>query len=124
MPKTPLMKEDHISQLPALQLLQNMGYTYLKPEEALQLRGGRARNVILEGILEEQLRSMNKITYKGQEYPFSEGNIISAVQALKDVIYDGLVRTNEKVYDLLCLGKSLQQSISGDIKSFSLHYID
>ncbi|GBE37829.1 type-1 restriction enzyme R protein [bacterium BMS3Bbin08] len=124
MPKTPLMKEDHISQLPALQLLQNIGYTYLKPEEALQLRGGRARNVILEGILEEQLRSMNKILYKGQEYPFSEGNIISAVQAIKDVIYDGLVRTNEKVYDLLCLGKSLQQSISGDIKSFSLHYID
>ena len=124
MPQAPLMKEDHISQIPALHLLQNVGYTYLPPEEALELRGGRARNVILDGILEEQLRKMNKIQYKGQEYPFSEGNIISAVQALKDVIYDGLVRTNEKVYDLLCLGKSLQQSIQGDIKSFTLHYID
>ena len=38
--------------------------------------------------------------------------------------YDGLVRTNEKVYDLLCLGKSLQQSIEGDLKSFTLQYID
>lgn len=122
--QSPLIKEDHISQIPALQLLQNMGYTYLTPEEALELRGGRARNVILDGILEEQLRKMNKIRYKEQEYPFSEGNIISAVQALKDVIYDGLVRTNEKVYDLLCLGKSLQQSIQGDIKSFTLHFID
>jgi type I restriction enzyme R subunit len=124
MPQTPLIKEDHISQIPALQLLQNMGYTYLTPEEALELRGGRAGNVILDGILEEQLRKMNKVRYKGQEYPFSEGNIISAVQTLKDVIYDGLVRTNEKVYDLLCLGKSLQQSIHGDVKSFTLHYID
>ncbi|MDR4496349.1 MAG: HsdR family type I site-specific deoxyribonuclease [Candidatus Scalindua sp.] len=122
--QTPLIKEDHISQIPALQLLQNMGYSYLTPEEALELRGGRKRNVILDGILEEQLRKMNTIRYKGQEYPFSEGNIISAVHALKDVIYDGLVRTNEKVYDLLCLGKSLQQSILGDIKSFTLHYID
>ncbi|HDO26442.1 MAG TPA: type I restriction endonuclease subunit R, partial [Nitrospirae bacterium] len=124
MTQAPLIKEDHISQIPALQLLQNIGYTYLTPEEALKLRGSRARNVILDGILEEQLRKMNKIQYKGQEYPFSEGNIISAVEALKDVIYDGLVRTNEKVYDLLCLGKSLQQSIQGDIKSFTLHYID
>ncbi|MCP4266829.1 MAG: type I restriction endonuclease subunit R [Candidatus Brocadiaceae bacterium] len=124
MAQTPLIKEDHISQIPALQLLQNMGYIYLAPEEALELRGGRARNVMLDGILEEQLRRMNKIQYKEQKHPFSEGNIISAVQALKDVIYDGLVRTNEKVYDLLCLGKSLQQSILGDIKSFTLHYID
>ena len=34
------------------------------------------------------------------------------------------MRTNEKVYDLLCLGRSMQQSIEGDTKSFPLHYID
>ena len=33
------------------------------------------------------------------------------MQALKDVVFDGLVRTNEKIYDLLILGKSLQQTI-------------
>lgn len=118
------MKEDHISQIPALQLLQNLGYTYLTPEEALVLRGGRTRSVILDGILTGQLRKMNIVRYKGQEYPFTEGNILSAVQSLKDIVYDGLVRTSEKVYDLLCLGRSLQQSIEGDIKSFTLQYID
>jgi len=46
------------------------------------------------------------------------------VQVLKSVVYDGLIRTNEKIYDLLCLGKSLQQSIDGDVKSFPFHYID
>jgi hypothetical protein len=32
--KTPSFKEDHISQIPALQLLQNIGHAYLNPEEA------------------------------------------------------------------------------------------
>ena len=31
---TPSFKEDHISQIPALQMLQNLGYIYLSPEEA------------------------------------------------------------------------------------------
>jgi type I restriction enzyme R subunit len=31
-------KEDHSSQIPALQLLQKLGYTYLSPEEAEKLR--------------------------------------------------------------------------------------
>ncbi len=124
MQQAPSMKEDHISQIPALQFLQNLGYTYLAPGEALVLRGSKTRNVILDGILTEQLRKMNVVRYKGQEYPFTEGNIFSAVQSLKDIVYDGLVRTNEKVYDLLCLGRSLQQSIEGDIKSFTLQYID
>jgi len=124
MPPTPLMKEDHASQVPALQLLQNLGWEYLSPAEALALRGGREAAVVLDRVLEEQLRRINTVRYKGHEYPFSEGNIHTAVQTLKDVLYDGLVRTNEKVYDLLCLGKSLQQPIEGDLKSFTLHYID
>ena len=77
--QTPLIKEDHISQIPALQLLQNMGYTYLTPEEALELRGGRARNVILDGILEEQLRRMNKIQYKEQKHALSPREILSVL---------------------------------------------
>jgi len=124
MPAVPLMKEDHISQIPALQLLQNLGWEYLSPTEALHYRNERTSAVLLDGILENQLREMNRIQYRGQEYPFTEGNIHTAVQSLKEVIFDGLVRTNEKIYDLLCLGKSLQQSIQGDVKSFTLQYID
>lgn len=123
MPPIPLMKEDHISQVPALQLLQNLGWKYLKPEEAVQARGGRLSNVLLEDILAEQLRQ-RRFSFRGEEHPFTESSIHTAIQALKDVLYDGLVRTNEKVYDLLCLGKALQQSIAGDIKSFTMHFID
>ena len=120
----PRFDEDAISQLPALHLLQNLGWQYLTPDEALELRGGKLSNVLLEGILIPWLREHNRVRFKGRELPFTEGNILSAVQALKEVPFDGLVRTNEKIYDLLCLGKSLQQSVDGDIKSFTLRYID
>lgn len=118
------LNEQTTSQLPALHLMQNLGYTYLTPEEARQMRRGRLRNMLLEGMLIDWLRDNNRIQYKGREYPFSEGNVISAVEALKVDISDGLVRTNEKIYDLLTLGKSMQQSIEGDLRSFSLHYIN
>ncbi len=119
---TPSFNEDDISQIPALQLLQNLGYTYLTPEEALTLRGRRMSMVLLESILAKQLCKINRVRFKGNEYPFSEGNILSAIQMLKDVVYDGLVRTNEKVYDLLCLGRSMQQSKWYDQIQIFLHY--
>ncbi|MDY0282024.1 MAG: type I restriction endonuclease, partial [Salinivirgaceae bacterium] len=120
----PSFKEDLISQVPALQLLQRMGYIYLSQEETLRERGGRLTGVLLENVLTEQLRKINAIRFRGREYPFSEGNILAAVQTLKDLADDGLVQTNEKVYDLLTLGRTMQQSIDGDTKSFQLDYID
>ena len=116
--------ESQESHIPALQLLVAMGWEYLAPARALALRGGRRSNVLLHGILEEQLRTSNEIRYRNQTFAFSEGNIIAAIQSLKDVLYDGLIRTNEKIYDLLSMGKSLPQSIQGDVKSFTLQYID
>ena len=121
---TPSFKEDHISQIPALQLLQNLGYTYLTPAEAMRERCGKTSNVILDNILQEQLKKINSFTFKGQQHKFSDSNIRGAVQALKDFPYDGLVRTNEKVYDLLTLGKSFEETVQGDRKSFDIKYID
>ena len=120
----PDLNEDAISKLPALHLLQNLGWQYLTAAEALRLRGGRLANVLLEEVLASWLREHNRIHFKARELPFTEGNILSAVQVLKEIPLDGLVRTNEKIYDLLCLGKSLQQSVDGDIKSFTLDYVD
>ena len=72
----PTFKEDHISQIPALQVLQNLGFQYLSPIDAMKLRGERASNVILDGILEEQLRRMNahplqggRVSLFGREHP-------------------------------------------------------
>ena len=120
----PSFLEDNISKIPALQLLQNLGWRYLSPAEALALRGGKRADVLLETVLSERLRALNRIRFKGGAYEFSEPNIASAVQSLRDVPFDGLVRTSEKIYELLVLGRSLQQTIDGDTKSFQLNYID
>ena len=71
----PSFIEDHISQIPALKLLMNLGYTYITPVEALEMRGNRSSNVLLEAVLKEQLPKINSIQYKGKEVPFSESNI-------------------------------------------------
>ena len=54
-------KEDHISQIPALQLLMKLGYRYLTPNEALEARGNRSSNVLLESVLKKQLADIKKI---------------------------------------------------------------
>lgn len=112
------------SQKPAIQILQKLGYTYLSPQHALKARGHSESRVLLESILEEQLRKINRIEFKGKTYPFSDENIYAAIEALREIPDLGVVRSNEQVYDLLTLGKSLEQTVEGDRKSFTLNYID
>jgi type I restriction enzyme R subunit len=112
------------SQVPALQLLIGFGFEFLTPAEALRERQDRTSNVLLESILRNQLKEINRIRYKGSEYLFSEENVQSAIQKLKNIKYDGLLKTNEAIYDLITLGTAMEQTIEGDSKSFNLNYID
>ena len=121
---TNLYLEEISSQIPALQLLINMGWQYLTPEEALALRGDKEKNVVLTGILEPWLREHNAIDFKGQRYAFSDANLREAVERLVDDPFQSLMLSNARIYELLTLGTSLTQGIDGDRKSFSLHYID
>ncbi|MGK7392123.1 MAG: type I restriction endonuclease subunit R [Candidatus Cyclobacteriaceae bacterium M2_1C_046] len=121
----PSFKEDHISQLPAIMLLMNMGWKYLTPEQALEARSGRASNVLLEDILKERLAAINSIEYKGKEFSFSELNINNAILSLRDLpVQDGYIAANKAFYELITLGRSFEQSVMGDKKSFSFNYID
>ncbi len=123
--ENPSFLEDHLSQIPALQFLQQLGYTYLTPEEALAMRGGKKTAVLLEGVLQSQLEKINDIAYKGASHAFTDANRRTALQALKDVpMQEGYMAACEYVYNLLTLGKALEQSIEGDKKSYTLHYID
>lgn len=118
------INEKYLSQIPALQLLIGLGFEFLTPAEALRERQGRTSNVLLETILRNQLKGINRIRYKGGEYLFSEENVQSAIQKLKNIKYDGLLKTNEAVYDLITLGTAMEQTIEGDSKSFNMNYID
>ena len=87
MPSTNTYVEEISSQIPAVQLLIALGWQYLTPDEALRLRGGKASNVVLTGVLEPWLRAHNDISYKGQRHAFSDASIREAIERLVQV-YD------------------------------------
>ena len=116
--------ERNASQIPAIELLQSMGYTYISPEDCEKQRGSRY-HVLLKDILRGQLRRLNRYTYAGAENEFSAANIERAMDELDEPLIDGLVRTSEKIYDALLLGKSYPETVGGGKSlSFNLKYID
>lgn len=116
--------ERNASQIPAIELLQSMGYTYITPEDCEKQRGSRY-HVLLKDILRGQLRRLNRYTYAGAENEFSAANIERAMDELDEPLIDGLVRTSEKIYDALLLGKSYPETVGGGKSlSFNLKYID
>ena len=124
--ETPSFKEDHISQIPALQILVKLGYTYLSPAEAERLRGGKSTNVLLEDILRKQLKEINSIRVSANKTSlFTDENIDRGILALKNLpMNEGYIAACEKAYNLFTLGQALEQSVDGDKKSFTLQYID
>lgn len=124
---TPSFKEDHISQIPALQMLVNLGYTYLSPADADRQRGGKTTNVLLEDVLRKQLKEINseKAISSTKSTYISDANIENGIQVLKNLpMNEGYIAASEKAYNLLTLGQALEQSVDGDKKSFTLQYID
>lgn len=112
------------SQQPALSLLRKLSWQYLSPAQAEKERGDILSNVILERVLEDRLQAINSFEYKDKDYKFSQSSIQAAVNTLKNVQDEGLVQTNEKIYDLLTLGRSFTETIAGDQKAFTLKFID
>ncbi|MEX2382835.1 MAG: HsdR family type I site-specific deoxyribonuclease [Opitutales bacterium] len=121
---TPSYLEKTQSQLPALQLLIQMGWTYLTPEACTRLRGGRLGEAILDPILTDHIRKNVSFEFKGRSHAFTENAIQNAVQGLRNFRATGATHQNEQAYDLLCLGTSVPQTIDGDTKSFTIPYID
>ncbi|MBR2042311.1 MAG: type I restriction endonuclease subunit R [Oscillospiraceae bacterium] len=119
-----LYLEVNASQKPAIELFQAMGYTYISQEDCEKQRGSKYK-VLLKDILRGQLRKLNRYIYAGAENEFSATNIERAMEDLDEPLTDGLVRTSEKIYDTLMLGKSYLETVGeGKMLSFNLKYID
>lgn len=118
--------EKYQSQVPALQLLVALGFKPLSQAEALRLRGGKRRNVVLDDVLSAQLMRINRFTHRGSEYAFDLEDAHEAMRRLKPTPdrLKGLRGTNQDIYDTLLLGTTITKAIDGDSKSYSLRYID
>lgn len=118
--------EKYQSQVPALQMLVALGFKPISQKEALRLRGGRIRNVVLEKILAERLLDINRFTHRSSEYEFGHKDAKEAIRRLKptsDRLKD-LVQMNQDIYDMLIFGTTITKSIDGSSKSYSFRYVD
>lgn len=119
-----LYLEDNISKYPAIELLCKLGYEYISPEDCMAQRG-TLYNVLLRDVLRRQLAKINEFDFDGIRYKFSADSIEKAISDLDEPLTEGLIRTSEKIYDSLMLGKSyLEKLADGSSKSFNLKYID
>jgi type I restriction enzyme R subunit len=118
--------EKYQSQIPALQLLVALGFKPLSQTNAIALRSGRLRNVVLDDLLAEQLLAINHFTYRGREYAFDLEDAHVAIRRLKPTPdrLKGLRGTNLDIYDTLVLGTTITKTIDGDSKSYSFRFID
>lgn len=118
--------EKYQSQIPALQMLVALGFKPLSQAQALDLRGGRMRNVVLDDVLAESLMRINCFTYKSKEYGFDLEDAHEAIRRIKPTPdrLKGLRGTNQDIYDTLVLGTTISKTIDGDSKSYSFRYID
>ena len=118
--------EKHLSQLPALHLLQKMRprWRLLTRDEADRERGGKRSNVFLDGILKESLARINRIELRGRTYPFTENGLAEAIERLKRPRPSGLLRVNQELTDLLLLGTSIEQTVDGTTRGVQLKFID
>ena len=115
------------SQLPFIELLLNMGYTYIPDEEALRQRGGDTSNFILADIAAEKLMEINGYEVGGTEYKFSEKDVRDAIDELEHIQYEGLIDTAQKIYNTIMPtsgGKTIKVNHGGKKVSKNFRFID
>lgn len=123
-PPAPPTGEDAVSQIPALHLLRRLGWDVLTSEEALVARGGRTAGVVLSSILRTKLSEINAVETPDGPQRFGFDAVSTAIQKLANPDDDGLVTTNERIWDLLRLGASIPVTIAGRRRGQPFRYID
>ncbi len=117
------MKELFSSHIPALQVLVSMGYEYISPENALELRGS-SNEVLLTNVLETEL-SKRMFYVKGVKHALSKNGIDQIIREIKQPgLANGLMTASQKVYDMLTLGFTVNEFVDGKKVSPTIPLID
>lgn len=113
------------SQKSVIEVLIKLGYKYISETENEKLRNNILSDTIFKDILAKKLNEINSYEYKGDKYKFSAKTIGQAISDLNEDLVTGLISTNEKIYNLLTLGKTYKEEmIDGTERTFNIKYID
>lgn len=115
------------AQLPFVELLVGLGYTYISPADVMRERGNDPSKFLLKDIARKKLMEINGYEYYGQEYKFSEKDVQDSVEELENLPLEGLIDTSKTVYHMIMPttgGKSIKVFHGGKTISKSFRYID
>lgn len=115
------------SQLPLVEMLVNMGYTYLRREEALAQRSGDTGKYLLHDIARESFMNINSYESGGQKLKFSEADVAGVVEELETIRLEGLIDTSKAISHMIMPkigGKTIEVFADGRRESRSFRYID
>lgn len=114
-------------QLQALHTLAGLGWRYLPRAEAEAARHGRLGETLLDTVLVDALKCLNRVEHRGRSYPLTDGAVIEAIGRLKAATTDtamGAQGTNARATDLIRLGTSVDMMVEGDVRGRQLRFID
>lgn len=121
---TPKFQEEYSAKIPALVLLNNLGWTFLPPDLALNLRGKNTGEVVLRDILRTELEK-RRFTFSGKECALSDKSIDNILAEIcTPALNEGLKVANERIYNHLLYGISVTEFIDGKKASPTIPIID
>lgn len=120
----PKFQEEYSAKLPALTLLNNLGWSFLAPSQVLAARDGKQDQIVLRQILRNEL-AKRKFTYAGQQYPLSAKSVDNLISEIcSPELNEGLLTANEKIYNHLLYGISVTEFVNGKKVSPTIPIID
>ena len=107
--------EASLSENPAVDQLQRMGYQYV-PGESLDTERESLKDVVLTKRLATALQRLNPW--------LSDDNVSKAVRAVTHVAATSLIEASEKLYTILTYGIALEQDLGGGKKGQMVRFFD
>ncbi len=120
----PKFQEEYSAKIPALALLTNLGWKYLPPEQAYELRGGKYDVVVLKNILRSTLEKRTFV-YAGKPHTLSTKSVDNLIAGVSSpALNEGLVTANERLYNHLLYGISVTEFVDGKKTTPTITLID
>ncbi len=123
MTRTPDTREEAAAKLPALHVMMAMGWSYLSPTEALNLRGSE-RGVLLLPVLKARLQR-HRFSFKGKSHALSPAAIDAALREISSKgLSEGLAAATKAIYVRLTKGITVTDFVDGQKTAVTVPLID
>jgi type I restriction enzyme, R subunit len=107
--------EETLSENPAVELLEILGYKYLSPEQIEPLRESDRSSILIQP-LQEALLNLNPW--------LTEDNLNRAIRTITKINAVNFIEANENAYNLLTRGTTVLQDLGSGMTSQTVRFID